>query len=138
MAFVRQDRLDVDGQIQHMHFPHVRLNLSSGITQEARREDFHVWQTPEDFKREWRPPPPEEGFARTEQQDVEAVQVSPQKVHFIIRMSRRNASDEEYHAFSTLWIFVLRGGVWGVVFRSSFLDEKRAVDAGKHGLARSV
>ena len=111
---------------------------SSGIAQEDRREDFHVWQTSEDFKREWRPPPPEEGFARTEQQDVEAVQVSPQKVHFTIQMSRRNANDEEYHACQTLWIFVLRNRVWGVVFRSSFLDDKSAVDAGKYDVARSA
>ena len=125
------DRLDVEGQIAEMHFPHVRLNQSHGPTHtDTTHDGFYTWGAAADFRREWRPPPPEEGFARTSQEDVTVVQAGPDKVHIAIRMSRRNAADEEYHSFPTLWIFTKEEGRWGVKFRSSFLDSNAATVSG--------
>ena len=67
-----------------MHFPHVRLNEGK----------FVRYETAAEWKREWRPPPPSEGFGRTEQENVRVVQAGPNKVHFAIRMSRRNCAGE--------------------------------------------
>ena len=54
-----QDLLDVEGQIAQMHFPHIRLNQSHGPTHtDSTHDGFYTWETADDFKQEWRPPPP--------------------------------------------------------------------------------
>eukprot|EP01051_Picozoa_sp_SAG22_P004267 SAG22_NODE_225_length_14728_cov_58.742361_2_plen_308_part_00 len=114
------DRLDLGGQIERMHFPHVRLNAGR----------FARWETSADFAKEWQPPPPEERFGGTVQENVRVVQAGPTKVHLAIRMSCRNTEGAEYNVFETLWIFALLGGKWGVQFRSSFLDQVAAAADG--------
>eukprot|EP01047_Picozoa_sp_COSAG01_P046213 COSAG01_NODE_4319_length_5136_cov_2.603216_3_plen_119_part_00 len=112
-----------------MHFPHTRLNQSHSRVA-ASHEALYTWETAEDFRREWRPPPEAEGFARTVQEDVTVVQAGANKVHITITMSRRNQVDEQYNSFDTLWIFTRQAGRWGVKFRSSFLDSAAATASG--------
>jgi hypothetical protein len=76
------DAGSVEGQIAEMHFPHVRLNASHGGPNhtDSSHDGFYTWAEANEFRQGWRPPPSEEGFARTEQENVTAVQAGPDKV----------------------------------------------------------
>ena len=106
---------DENGQLNSMHFPHFRI----------AKKEMAVWETPD----EWRAKEPQqterlkaEGWHHTTTVSIEAAQANEEKVHLIIRQSRRNENDTEYLSFETLWIFTNEDGRWGAKFRSSFVN----------------
>ncbi len=112
---------DIDGQLDSMHFPHFRI---------AKRE-MNVWETQHDWL-EKEPQQTErllaEGWHHTTTVSIEAAQANQEKVHLLIRQSRRNKNDDEYLAFDTLWIFTNEDGRWGAKFRSSFVNFSSPTD----------
>jgi hypothetical protein len=108
---------DVETQISHMHFPHVRL---------SGKNELQVFELPHDFRRVREKGTTEklkaEGWHHTATLSINAVQAGPEKVHLVIRQSRQHADGTEYNGFDTLWIFTKIAGRWGVQFRSSFLE----------------
>ena len=106
---------DADGQLDSMHFPHFRI----------ARKEMDVWQTQNDWlekESQQTKRLEDEGWHHTTTVSIEAAQANEEKVHLIIRQSRRNKDDEEYLAFDTLWIFTNEDGKWGAKFRSSFVN----------------
>jgi hypothetical protein len=105
---------DVETQVSHMHFPHVRL----------AENRFRTWNTGDDFRAgedNLTERLNAEGWHHTDSLSVDVVQAGEDKVHLAIRQSRRRADGVEYKPFDTLWIFTKIDGRWGVQFRSSFL-----------------
>jgi hypothetical protein len=106
---------DAEAQVAATHFPHVRLSGTN---------EFERWETADAFRARQDGATERlraEGWHRTETVSVDAIQVGEEKVHLIIRQSRRRADGTEYNGFDTLWIMTKREGRWGVQFRSSFL-----------------
>jgi hypothetical protein len=117
-AFNQRDK---DGQLDSMHFPHFRI----------AKKEMDVWETPDDWlvKEDEQPERLEaEGWHHTTTVSIEAVQANEEKVHLIIRQSRRNENDAEYLSFDTLWIFTNEEGRWGAKFRSSFVNFSSPTD----------
>ncbi|MYA20783.1 MAG: hypothetical protein F4Z25_11185 [Chloroflexi bacterium] len=107
---------DNEGMISRMHFPHVRI--AGGR--------LHVWETPEDFVAAMEQTTPSleaEGWAKTDNFSREVIHSSEDKVHLSLRTSRIDTEGNVYHVFSTLWIFTLIEGRWGVHFRSSYIGD---------------
>ncbi|MFP6595066.1 MAG: hypothetical protein VB860_08860 [Dehalococcoidia bacterium] len=105
---------DMETQIAHMHFPHVRL----------AENQFRTWDSGDDFRAgedNLTDRLNAEGWHRTESLSVDVVQAGGDKVHLAIRQSRRSADGVEYKPFDTLWIFTRIDDRWGVQLRSSFL-----------------
>ena len=105
---------DMETQIAHMHFPHVRL----------AENQFRTWDSGDDFRAgadNLTDRLNAEGWHHTESLSVDVVQAGGDKVHLAIRQSRRSADGVEYKPFDTLWIFTRIDDRWGVQFRSSFL-----------------
>ena len=105
---------DTETQVAHMHFPHVRLAGNA----------FQRWESADEFRAGQDALTARlkaENWHHTDTLSVEAVQADQDKVHLVIRQSRRDADNVEYNGFDTLWIFTNIDGNWGVQFRSSFL-----------------
>ena len=64
----------------------------------------------------------EEGWHHTVIESWTVVHEGPDKVHLDIEYTRRDAADQPYERFKTLWIATHQGGKWGIQFRSSFLE----------------
>ena len=64
-------------------------------------------------------------FTRIDNAAVEAVQVSDDKVHLLMRIDRCREPGEVYNSFDTFWIATRRDGHWGIQFRSSYLGSDR-------------
>jgi len=106
---------DTETQVAHMHFPHLRLAGNR----------FQLWETPDDFRAgqgDLTVRLKAESWHYTETMSVKTVQSNREKVHLVIRQSRRDVNGVEYNGFDTLWIFTKIDGRWGVQFRSSFLE----------------
>jgi ketosteroid isomerase-like protein len=105
---------DAETQVSLMHFPHLRL----------AENRFQRWETADDFRAgqdDLTARLRAESWDHTDTLAIEAVQADNDKVHLVIRQSRRSADGAEYNGFDTLWIFTKIDGEWGVQFRSSFL-----------------
>ena len=105
---------DTETQVAHMHFPHVRLAGNA----------FQRWESADEFRAGQDALTARlkaENWHHTDTLSVEAVQADQDKVHLVIRQSRRDAANIEHNGFDTLWIFTNIDGNWGVQFRSSFL-----------------
>ena len=105
---------DSDAMIAEMHFHHLRL----------ARTKFDSWDTSEDWLSGHDALTEKllaEDWDHTDLISMDAVQVSDEKVHLVLRQSRRKKDGTEYSGFDTLWIFTKEGGRWGAKLRSSFL-----------------
>jgi|TARA_B110001454_G_scaffold199762_1_gene204839 hypothetical protein len=105
---------DSQAMIAEMHFPHLRL----------ARTKFDSWDTPADWLTGHNALTEKllaEDWDHTDLISMEAVQASDEKVHLVMRQSRRKKDGTEYSGFDTLWVFTKDGGRWGAKLRSSFL-----------------
>ena len=105
---------NVNGMLDEMHFPHVRITGESRVQMWKTRAD-HLIQL-EGMTDRLRT----EGWRKTVTTNLEAVQQGTEKVHLVMRQSRINCQGVAYNTFDTLWIFTKENGNWGVRFRSSF------------------
>ena len=105
---------DVNGMLDEMHFPHVRITGESQIQMWKSRAD-HLIQL-ENMTDRLRA----EGWRKTTTANLEAVQHGTKKVHLVMRQSRINSQGTSYNIFDTLLIFTEEEKRWVVRFRSSF------------------
>ncbi len=106
---------DIENQVSHMHFPHIRLSGNN---------EFQIYASPNEFRRERANGAARliaEGWHHTATLSINAIQAGPEKVHLVIRQSRQHGDGTKYKGFDTLWIFTRIDGRWGAQFRSSFL-----------------
>ena len=101
-------------QVAVMHFLHHRL-AGSVLNSWVTAEEWIAGQPAID--RQLR----DEEWHYTKIESINAVQGNSEKVHLVIRMSRRRRDDTEYIGFDTLWIFTKVDGRWGAKLRSSYL-----------------
>lgn len=105
---------DIDGMLEEMHFPHIRISGQNEIQVWNSRDDQivrHDGMTERLRSEDW---------IQTVTSDLRAVQEGPDKVHLAMTQHRRNREGRNYNIFDTLWIFTREHGKWGVRFRSSF------------------
>jgi hypothetical protein len=93
------------------HFPHVRFH-SGKVTVMQRPEDFHnlVWNDRDST----------DGWARSEWDYVEPIDVGPEKVHFRVQFSRYRADASKIGSYRSLYIVTHIDGRWAIQGRSSW------------------
>tara|TARA_Y100000588_G_C13900530_1_gene772644 strand:- start:288 stop:728 length:441 start_codon:yes stop_codon:yes gene_type:complete len=101
-------------QVAEMHFPHHRL-AGSVLNTWVTADEWIAGQLAVDHQLR------NEGWQYTKIESINAIQGNPEKIHLVIRMSRRDDNDAEYIGFDTLWIFTKVDGRWGAKLRSSYL-----------------
>lgn len=104
-AFNASDLAGIDAEL---HFPHTLL---SG---EHRLEWNSPGQHPVDLFDSLRAT----GWARTRYEKKTPVLASPEKVHFVVVYTRRDAADEVLSTYYNLWIVIKKHGRWGISLRS--------------------
>ena len=105
---------DINGMLDEMHFPHIRISGQNEIQVWNSRDDQivrHDGMTERLRSEDW---------IQTVTSDLRAVQEGPDKVHLAMTQHRRNREGRSYNIFDTLWIFTREHVKWGVRFRSSF------------------
>jgi hypothetical protein len=108
------NRLDLDAMTTAFNFPHVRLAKGRFYTFESAQRFHNQSERLADSLAA-------EGWHHTVVESAEVIHEGEDKVHIAMTVSRRNADDETYNRFNTLWIATLQDGHWGIQFRSSFL-----------------
>ncbi len=106
-----------------LHYPHVRLAEGRFMTFENR--DQFIQRNIDNSHRL-----DAQGFDHSALREIEAIHAGPDKVHLAIVNDRCRADGSMYLAFNTLWIATLEGDHWGLAFRSSYLINGPAIDAG--------
>lgn len=102
--------LDGDAIRDTLHFPNILISTNGvQITDKAS-----------DFVNVYTDLPQTEGWHHTELGDCDAVQMSEDKVHFTLNMTRHHADGAIYSDITGLWIVTRVEGRWGVLVRSMF------------------
>jgi len=93
------------------HFPHVRFH-SGKVTVMLRPEDYHnlVWDDQGSS----------EGWARSEWDYVEPIDVGAEKAHFRVQFSRYRSDGSMIGSYRSLYIVTHIGGRWAIQGRSSW------------------
>ena len=94
-----------------LHYPHVRINESGGVT---------VWKDASEAGSNFEALTRSEGWARSSLDSVTMRQNDPVKVHFEVVFSRYKADGTKYATYQSLWIVTFTDNGWGVQARSSF------------------
>jgi hypothetical protein len=104
----RFNACDTSGMDTELHFPHV---IFSG----SERLDWpDAGQHPSDFFKKLRA----SGWYYTQYESKEPVLVSREKVHFVVRYSRRKKNGDVLSMHANLWIVTRVSGKWGISLRS--------------------
>lgn len=99
---------DAQGMDRHLHFPHVML---SGPQVTVWR---HAGQLAGDFFEKLAA----SGWARSTYEAREPILATPDKVHFLVRYSRRSADGAALSVHENVWIVTRVDGRWGIAVRS--------------------
>tara|TARA_B100001013_G_scaffold336736_1_gene256249 strand:+ start:388 stop:810 length:423 start_codon:yes stop_codon:yes gene_type:complete len=105
---------DINGMLDEMHFPHIRISGRNKIQIWSSRDDQisrHDGMSERLYAEDW---------VETITSDLRAVREGPDKVHLAMKQYRRNRDGMDYNIFDTLWIFTRENGKWGVRFRPSY------------------
>ena len=95
------------------HFPHVRFHGDT-VTVMQRPEDYH---TPV-----WCGSGSSGGWARSEWDYVEPIDVGTGKVHFRVQFTRYRTDGSAIDSYKSLYIVTYKEGRWGIQGRSSWAD----------------
>jgi hypothetical protein len=104
-AFNAQDLAGMDAEL---NFPHTLLSGPH------RLEWDGPGQLPADFFKSLQAT----GWARTQTESATPLLASPDKVHFLLDYTRRNAAGEVLDRYRNLWIVTRSAGHWGIALRS--------------------
>ena len=88
---------DIDGMLEEMHFPHIRISGQNEIQVWNSRDDQivrHDGMTERLRSEDW---------IQTVTSDLRAVQEGPDKVHLAMTQHRRNREGRNYNIFDTLY-----------------------------------
>lgn len=100
--------LNLAGMDAQLHFPHVMISGAETLLWDGPN------QHPSDFFQQLK----STGWASTRYESKVPVQVSQNKVHFLVTYTRRSDSDAELSRHANLWIVVKQNDVWGISLRS--------------------
>jgi len=105
---------DHDGNLNTLHFPHIRINGSGNVSIVQNAADTRPLDVVLAYLTE------REGWHHSTLDLVEAIHASDIKVHFNIQFSRYKADGTKYAVYKSLWIVTKKDGRWGIQARSSF------------------
>ncbi len=104
-SFNARDRAGMDAQL---HFPHVMYSGAERL----------VWERPGQLPDDFFDRLAAAGWGRTVYEQKQPVLVSSDKVHFLIRYTRRTADGSVLSEHENIWIVTRVGGRWGIALRS--------------------
>jgi hypothetical protein len=104
-CFNARDRAGMD---MHLHFPHVMFSGAERL----------VWEKPGQLPESFFDELTATGWARTVYEEKEAVLVSPDKVHFRVRYTRRGVDGSVLTEHENIWFVTRIEGHWGIALRS--------------------
>jgi hypothetical protein len=104
-CFNARDRAGMD---MHLHFPHVMFSGAERL----------VWERPGQLPDNFFDKLTETGWAKTVYEEKLPVLVSPDKVHFRVRYSRRAIDGRVLTEHENIWFITRIGGRWGIALRS--------------------
>jgi hypothetical protein len=99
---------DAAGMDAHLHFPHVMFSGAEQVIWEAPS------QLPANFFDELR----ETGWAKTVYEEKQPILVSPDKVHFRVRYTRRTIDGRVLSEHENIWFVTRIADRWGIALRS--------------------
>jgi hypothetical protein len=99
---------DAAGMDAHLHFPHVMFSGAERLIWEQ------PGQLPTGFFDELR----QTGWAKTVYEEKQPILVSPEKVHFRIRYTRRTLDGRVLTEHENIWFVTRFAGRWGIALRS--------------------
>ena len=99
---------DAAGMDAHLHFPHVMFSGAEQLVWEQ------PGQLPVDFFDELR----KTGWAKTVYEEKQPIYVSPDKVHFRVRYTRRALDGHVLTEHENIWFVTRIAGRWGIALRS--------------------
>ena len=104
-CFNARDRAGMD---MHLHFPHVMFSGAERL----------VWEEPGQLPENFFDKLTETGWAKSVYEEKQVVLVSPDKVHFRVRYTRRAADGGVLTEHENIWFVTRIGGRWGIALRS--------------------
>lgn len=99
---------DCAGMDRHLHFPHTMFSGAERL----------VWEKPGQLPESFFDELTETGWARTVYEEKQPVLVSPDKVHFRVRYTRRAVDGSVLTEHENIWFVTRIGGRWGIALRS--------------------
>ena len=99
---------DAAGMDAHLHFPHV---MFSGVEQ-------LIWKEPGQLPTNFFDKLLETGWAKTVYEEKQPILVSPDKVHFLVRYTRRALDGRVLTEHENIWFVTRIAGRWGIALRS--------------------
>lgn len=103
---------DANAWAATMNFPHVRI-AGGQVQVWNTREEYVATNNVDELARST-------GWAYTKWTGRQLVQQSPNKLHFLVRLTRYDAHDQPIASFDSLRIITRQDGHWGTLARSSF------------------
>jgi hypothetical protein len=104
----RFNEQDLAGMDALLDFPHVMYSA----------EELLVWERPGQLPSDFFEKLVSTGWAESVHESKTPVLVSPNKVHFLVRYTRRRADGSVITSHENLWIIVKARGKWRVALRS--------------------
>lgn len=104
-CFNARDRTGMDA---HLQFPHVIYSGAERL----------VWEMPGQIPRDFFDKLIATGWARTVYEDKQPILVSPDKVHFRVRYTRRTSDGRVLSEHENIWFVTRIGNRWGIALRS--------------------
>jgi hypothetical protein len=99
---------DHAGMDRHLHFPHVMFSGAERL----------VWEKPGQLPERFFDELAETGWARTVYEEKQPILVSPDKVHFRVRYTRRAIDGSVLTEHENVWFITHIEGRWGIALRS--------------------
>jgi hypothetical protein len=99
---------DCVGMDAHLHFPHVMYSGAERL----------VWELPGQLPNDFFDKLIATGWARTVYEEKQPILVSPDKVHFRVRYTRRSSDGRVLSEHGNIWFVTRIGGRWGIALRS--------------------
>ncbi len=99
---------DLAGMDALLHFPHVMYSA----------EELLVWECPGQLPNDFFEKLIATGWAKSVYESKTPVLVSPNKVHFLIRYTRRRTDETVITSHENLWIVIKASGKWHIALRS--------------------
>ncbi|MDA8095695.1 MAG: hypothetical protein M0T84_17665 [Betaproteobacteria bacterium] len=104
-AFNACDPIAMDHEL---HFPHILCSSAECV----------IWQVPGQHPQDLFVQLKSSGWACTMYESVEPVLTAPEKVHFLVKYTRRNTTGAVLSEHRNIWVAVNRQGKWGILIRS--------------------
>jgi hypothetical protein len=99
---------DAAGMDAHLHFPHVMFSGAERL----------IWEQPGQLPTSFFDELRQTGWAKTVYEEKQPILVSPEKVHFRVRYTRRTLDGRVLTEHENVWFVTRFAGRWGIALRS--------------------